>query len=188
MDLTSTLGVSPYPIALDLNDDGEKEIICATFNPGSLQAWFLNTTPVPNWDIELDGKITSSLVAGDIDGDDEKEIIVGTWNGTLYAYELNGSLVNGFPYFGASDSILSTPALANLDEDAALEIIFSSYDNSIYAVDNDGTTLSGWPQTTAYHVRASPAVVDLNNDSKNEIIVGGVCIGVGTLFGLFLAN
>ena len=171
-DLTSDLGVSPYPIALDLNNDGEKEIICATYDPGTIIAWFLNTTPVPNWNIDLGSKITSSLSAGDIDGDNEKEIVVGAWNNTLHAFELNGSKVKGFPYLEATDQIIGTPALANLDSDPALEIVFGSYDNRIHVVDNNGSALAGWPQSTTYHVRASPAVTDLNNYSKNEIIIG----------------
>ncbi|MHA1461634.1 MAG: FG-GAP repeat domain-containing protein [Candidatus Heimdallarchaeota archaeon] len=170
--LTSNLGVSPYPIALDLNDDGEKEIICATYNPGTIQAWFLNTTPVPNWDIELGSKITSSLSAGDIDGDGEKEIVIGTWGNEVHAFELNGSEVDGFPYTGATDQIIGTPALANLDGDSSLEIVFGSYDNAVHAIDGNGVPLPGWPQNTTYHIRASPAVTDLNNDSKNEIIIG----------------
>ncbi len=170
--LTSDLGVSPYPIALDLNDDGVKEIICATYNPGSLQAWFLNTTAVPNWDIVLSSKITSSLSAGDIDGDGEIEIVVGTWDNNVHAFELNGSEVDGFPYTGATDQIIGTPALANLDGDSALEIVFGSYDNAVHVIDGNGIPLPGWPQNTTYHIRASPAVTDLNNDSKNEIIIG----------------
>lgn len=172
VELTSNLGVSPYPIALDLNGDGEKEIICATYDPGTLLAWFLNATAVPNWDIELSSKITSSLSAGDIDGDGEKEIVVGTWDNNIHAFELNGSEVDGFPYTGATDLIIGTPALANLDGDAALEIVFGSYDNAVHAIDGNGVPLPGWPQNTTYHIRASPAVTDLNNDSKNEIIIG----------------
>ncbi len=170
--LTSDLGISPYPIALDLNEDGEKEIICATHNPGTLHAWFLNATEVPNWDIELSNKITSSLSAGDIDGDGEKEIIIGTWDNNIHAFELNGSEVEGFPYTGATDQIIGTPALADLGGDSALEIVFGSYDNAIHVIDGHGVPLPGWPQNTTYHIRASPAVTDLNNDSKNEIIIG----------------
>ncbi|NHJ04010.1 MAG: hypothetical protein EAX90_04250 [Candidatus Heimdallarchaeota archaeon] len=171
-DLTSYLGLSPAPLALDLNGDGILEIICATYNPGTIQAWYLNTGEVPGWDITLDGKITSSLAAGDIDGDGQKEIVVGTWGGTLYAFELNGSPVSGFPFTGATGSIIGTPALGNLDDDAALEIVFGSYDYNVYAVKGNGNLLTGWPQVTTYQVRSSPAIIDLDNDNESEVIIG----------------
>ncbi|HUU78877.1 MAG TPA: FG-GAP-like repeat-containing protein [candidate division Zixibacteria bacterium] len=171
-ELTSDLGLSPAPLALDLNGDDILEIICATYNPGTIQAWYLNTEEVPGWDIALDGKVTSSLVAGDIDGDGQKEIVVGTWGGTLYAFELNGLPVSGFPFTGATDSIIGTPALGNLDEDVALEIVFGSYDYYVYAVNGDGNILTGWPRNTNYLVRSSPAIIDLDNDAESEVIIG----------------
>ena len=171
-ELTSDLGVSPHPLAINLDEDPALEIICATHKQGIIHAWNLDGTEVPGWDIDLNSKITSSLVAGDIDGDDEEEILVGTWNNELYAFEKNGSNVAGFPFTGATDRIIGTPALGNLDSDPELEIVFGAYDYNLYAIDGDGSILSGWPQASNYSIKASPAIADLNNDNKNEIIVG----------------
>ncbi|MBD3192908.1 MAG: hypothetical protein GF308_19870 [Candidatus Heimdallarchaeota archaeon] len=169
-ELTSMSDFAPHPLLLDLDKDGQLEIICATF-AGTIHAWHLNGTEAKGWPVELNGKLISSPAAGDITGDGEKEIVIGSWDNNLYALEPDGSIVNGFP-FNTSEDIFSTPALGNLDEDLALEIVFGCYDNNVYAIDGNGSLLPGWPRATNNYVKSSPAIVDLNNDGKNEIVVG----------------
>ncbi|MFW9924565.1 MAG: FG-GAP-like repeat-containing protein, partial [Candidatus Thorarchaeota archaeon] len=171
-ELTSDLGVSPYPLAIDLNNDGIKEILVATYNPGTIQAYYLNTSKVPGWDISIGYRATSSLASGDIDGDGEDEIVIGSWDSNIYAFEKSGAIVSGFPYTAATNQIISTPALSNVDGIPGLEIIFSSYDSNLYIINGSGYLLPGWPQSASYQIRASPAIADLDNDSDMEIIIG----------------
>ncbi len=172
-DLTSHSGDAPHPIVLDFNDDGEQEIIVATFN-GTIHAFFLNGTEVPGWPVYIDGNISSSPAAGDIDGDLQDEIVVSSWNFNIHAFELDGNNVTGFPFTGSTDQIFSTPALANLDSDPELEIAFGSDDSNVYVLNGDGTVMPGWPKETKHHVKSAPAIADLDLDGKNEIIVGSV--------------
>ncbi len=112
-------------------------------------------------------------VVGDIDGDDAAEI-VATAGEHVYAWELDGSPVEGFPAdvdhalsdpclggaphpcFDAADRALTSSnhlkrgffasaALADLDDDGALDIVAGSMDQHVYAFDGQGEDLPGFP-------------------------------------------
>jgi hypothetical protein len=96
---------------------------------------------------------------GDIDGDLEPEI-VDTAGEHAYAWEMDGSAVDGFPV--RLDPALSavplrtrenhikrgfvaSPTLGDLSGDAALEIVAPALDQHVYAWDGDGDPLAGFP-------------------------------------------
>jgi len=108
---------------------------------------------------------------GDIDGDRQAEI-VATAGEHVYAWELDGSRVSGFPVgvdrslsdpcvdgaphpcFDTADRAITTQnhikrgffgsaALADLDEDGALDIVAASLDQHVYAWNGQGDLLDG---------------------------------------------
>jgi Subtilase family len=110
---------------------------------------------------------------GDIDGDLEAEI-VATAGEHVYAWNLDGSRVPGFPVrvnpsfsdpckpgaphpcFNASDRQLTTdnhlkrgfiasPALADLNGDGRLDVVAGALDQHLYAWDGSGQDLPGFP-------------------------------------------
>ncbi len=125
---------------------------------------------------------------GDIDGDRTQEIVL-TGGEHVYAFELNGSPVAGFPVgidralsepcktgvakpcFDAADraitsdnhikrGIFGSPALADLDDDGRLDIVTGAMDQHLYAFDGDGDALPGFPTKLESEEAAGAEIVN----------------------------
>jgi len=128
--------------------------------------------------VYVDESIMVAPAVGDIDNDGSDEIIVGTWSDNVWAFELDGSVVSGFPYT-AGNKINGDPALADLDGDGTLEILAGSDDNYLHVINNDGSqryTVNG-----SGDVRAAPSVEDIDGDGDWEIFFGS---NVKKIFGI----
>jgi hypothetical protein len=182
-------GVWPTPAVVDLDGDGDLEIVYLGIDR-YFYAWHHDGTLVTGWPFRfrVDGGLSSPAV-GDLDLDGLPEIVVGTmepydlensWKeATVWAFKGNGTKVPGFPV-RTEQIILSSPALGDVDSDGYLEIIVGSgygtpgRQNLIYAWNHDGTPVSGWPVEAAGAsvVMAPPALGDIDRDDAIEIVVG----------------
>lgn len=181
------------PALADLNGDGNLEILVAT-EARRLYVWRYNGEafledgdPSGLFSIytadTTSGCVTYSAPAiGDIDFDGDPEIVVCgnrvPWinNGTVYAWDINGEPVDGWPvlFSGVGGS---SPVLGNLDDDEnTLEIVIAAKPNKVWVFTHDGTVLHGWPVTTVNFVAditTPPALADLDGDNRCEVIVAG---------------
>jgi hypothetical protein len=165
-----TVGPPPgTPALVDLNGDLSPEIIQGTWN--YLYIFQADGTNLPGWPKGMN--VSSSAAVADLECDGDLEIIVPS--GTkMYAYDVSGSLVTGFPVT-ASNS-LTEAAIGDLDNDGDMEIVAGSYKASgsdtdfVYAWHHDGTQVSGFPVTTGGSVKAAPALADLDRDGTLEVI------------------
>lgn len=95
----------------------------------------------------------------------------------LYVYKPNGAFVTGFPYsipFGTLQSSASweISAMGDVDGDGELEIVHADENGNIYAHKYNGSMLPGFPFSTGpTNEHSVPALIDVNNDSKAEIII-----------------
>ncbi|MBI5567278.1 MAG: VCBS repeat-containing protein [Chloroflexi bacterium] len=139
-----------------------------------------------------DGVFASPAV-GDITGDGWPEVVFGAWDQCIYALDRNGLPIWGnlpgvYPetYCGGhgfynEDTIWSSPALADVNGDQVLEIITGAditagnmYGDAsggyVYILNGQGTVLAlTWLDQRIY---SSPAVADIDNDQRYEIVVG----------------
>jgi hypothetical protein len=186
-------GGETSPRLYDVDGDNKLDLLLPT-SSGELYALHSNGTPVQSFNgghpvstnpipLALDHPIDASLptpreslrvpAIGDIDGDDEAEI-VATAGEHVYAWNLDGSRVPGFPVrvnpsfsdpckpgaphpcFNASERQLTTdnhlkrgfiasPALADLNGDGRLDVVAGALDQHLYAWDGSGHHLPGFP-------------------------------------------
>jgi hypothetical protein len=160
----------------NLDDDPELELIYPAGS--SLHAFNADGSPVAGWPQPLDFPTDGAAAFGDIDGDGQGEIVVTTHQigtfafGSLYAFEIDGSNVTGFPVATEGGGVL-TPALADLDGDGALEIIITVRDwpdGLVYVFRGNGELYPNWPVRMDYVPGSDASVGDINNDGVPEIV------------------
>ncbi|NIR64460.1 MAG: hypothetical protein GWN00_15865, partial [Aliifodinibius sp.] len=175
------IGANVSPAIFDIDRDGELEIIYPT-DGTQMFVYNADGTALPGWPVFAPESIGSPAIA-DIDQDNEYEIVAGTYQGPvgpdpfeIYAWNLDGSVVSGFPV-PTSGVVKAAPAVGDLDNDGGVEIIAISYhtsnQDSLYVWDGQGNLKPGWPQPVAYGRLSSPSLGDLDLDGDLEIVIGG---------------
>ena len=158
------------PVLGDLDDDGELEIVVASWD-GNIYALNPDGSSLPGWPVNVGGSPNSSPALGDIDDDGELEVVIGVSN-SLRAYDADGSeLWVG----GTNGTVESSPAIGDLDGDGSLEIVVGDVVGKVYAFNGtDGSPVGGsWPFATGDGITfCSPALGDLDGDGQLEIVIG----------------
>lgn len=190
------------PTVADIDRNGQLDISVTNAwgsysppNPPYIIVWRRNGAYVSGFPVSLQpGLLQSSADAGisamgDISGDSKREIVCGDENGYLYAFNSDGSPLNGFPVNYGSVTGVYSPALADVDNDGKCEIAVISHDwNSPYGnallhllkVSSTGPQEApGFPIDLERGAENGPAIGDLEGDGEMEIVVctGGASDG-----------
>jgi M6 family metalloprotease-like protein len=125
--ISNNLGINTIyssPVCADINKDGTQEIIFtaddkvfAVNKYGVLIDHFPFSIPNVN-------KISSGCSVADLNSDGIYEVIFGTGDGRIYAYGIDGKILDGFPLLAGSE-IKSTPAIVNTGGNFGL-IVYST--------------------------------------------------------------
>lgn len=168
----------------DIDCDGDMELLIATGT--SLKVYHHDCIMVTGFPVTVGGYATHTPAVADLDCDGDIEIVITGQRSDLYVYRSDGILETGWPQnLDDDDGASSSPVLADLDNDGDLEIVVGTFKDlngnngyilaRVYVFHHDGTRYDGWPvyDVDTYGVLSSPAIGDIDNDGRLEIIVAG---------------
>ncbi|UCE60918.1 MAG: S8 family serine peptidase [Phycisphaerales bacterium] len=180
----------------DLDGNGVLEIIIVSEGAATVLDDHGNT--FNGWPKELIGWVggthEGTPSVGNLDDDSDLEIIIAVdwapvlnepteYTGRVYAYNLDGSAVPGWPVTTKGYSF-SSPSIGDIDGDGENEIAvgFLDWDNrpeeyGIYVYDRNGDIAPGWPQLQGYEVWSNPVLADFDADGLLEIVVSALFAG-----------
>lgn len=166
------------PVLADIDYDNKAEAIIIfetqrhQFGNQTTEFWLgifdSDGNEIRRWRIDYGGY--NGVSVADIDNDGEVEIIAANGNlpympysnvigrSGVYAWDLNGNLVNGFPKF-TEDGVDSSPVIADIDGDGKLELSVSTNRDSTFK-SGESFTIEDW----GYKKRVSFYVWDLDTD------------------------
>lgn len=192
-------GFYSTPSLGDIDGDGKKEIVIGGMDR-RLDAYHYDGTPVKGWPlgrpygIYRESRSTAALA--DLDGDGILDVLIGTNSYAIPGcpnpyvfYGIKGGesvtvplALPGFPFTAVTQNIESSPAIGDINGDGSPDIVFGTGDfdehcggkvdgKKVYAIDRTGHLLPGWPVTTNGNTVNSPALGDLDNDGKPEVVI-----------------
>jgi hypothetical protein len=147
-----------FPVVGNIDGDPELEVVVST--PTGVRAFNHDMSAIEGWDpLDIQGAVNRehAVLLVNLDGDPQLEIIVQSWiPSELYAFNLDGSIINGWPKIvyhntNHSGSVGIYPAVGDIDNDGYLEIIACySHHAAIYVYDldvpaNDDFYNNAWP-------------------------------------------
>jgi WD40 repeat protein len=185
--------ITSSPAIGDIDGDQRPEIIVGSTD-GGIYAWHSDGSNVCGFPLITSGEVYSSPALGDVNQDGRPEIFIGSYyickgltqclsdyelggsGGKIYSLDGNGSLLTGFPKsLSESDNIgYSSPVLCDIDQDGNMEVVIAgSYGIYVKTSDESRDDYRGFPRKVEGYIGDSfPAVADLNNDSRPEIVAG----------------
>ena len=170
----STAELRASPLVIDLDGDGDNEIIFGD-NNGFVHIYNADGSEVEDATFPFDtgNQIWGSAAAADMDRDGFTDFVITSKSKHLYIFDQNGLKTD----YNANKYLMGTPAIGNLDGDADLEVVIGGYSspassNQIFAINPDGSDVDGFPLVLGEKTKAGVALADFNGNGKDDIIVG----------------
>ena len=197
-------GYMNFPVLEDLDGDLIDELIVSTYPnfEGGIYVFKEDSELMKGWPRKFSFNTTNPPIGypsvGDLNGDGFKEIVavsgfsgagnfLGDIKSFVYAFDLHGNILEGFPV----EIELSKPnlnsAIADLNQDKEPEIIVATgaivenisireikNNKEIYVISNKGEIIKNWPVKTSQDLNPfiGPTITDLDRDGNLEILVG----------------
>jgi outer membrane protein assembly factor BamB len=155
--------------AADLDNDGKKEIVFATYNNDG-KVYCLNAeNGTLKWSYDIRGCGDVAVNIYDLDKDGQLDVFVnGSCNPTAFC--INGS-TGALTWSVASGGGDSPATIADIDNDNKPEVIFGNFAGQIRVLNGENGSLAKTIQAFTNALQTEPVLTDVNNDGKLDIIV-----------------
>jgi len=130
-----TYGILTSPALADFNGDGYLEIVASTLaSPFRTYVFDYQGNILPGWPQQTSWNDYRSPIVGDVNGDGCPDVLTTAGNGVdpdhlgdggVYAWNLDGTLIDGFPKVTDVDAQASA-TIADIDNDGMVELLASS--------------------------------------------------------------
>jgi len=161
------------PVLADLDGDGVKEILYASYDGRVHAFWVADKTEHGAWPFVVHGgptdkRFASEPVVADLDGDGHSEVVFSTWTakgsnqgGDLVVVSASGAELSrvALPRSALDwDGALGAPTLANLDGDPNVEIAVGTAHSGlvVYEIPGSGAARLQWPTGRGNLQRTAP--------------------------------
>ena len=159
--------VQSSPLILDVDSDGDEEIIFGDYN-GYLHVMNASGQELSGFPFDTGDDIWGSIASADLNLDGENEIVVTSKSKHLFILDIYGNVLLDYD---SGQFLMGTPSIGNLDSDDELEVAFGAYTNSgkIFAINFDGTDVDGFPFELSEKMLGI-ALADFDDNGIDEIV------------------
>jgi outer membrane protein assembly factor BamB len=169
--LATHFTVSGAPVFVDLDDDGETDLVAAS-QDFSVYAVNARGEPLPGFPVAAGYRLYEAPAVADLDGDHRLDVVFASADGLVHAVDRTGKPLPGFPARVAS-RLFGGAVVGDLDRDGALDVVVASADGAVHALGRGGKPLAGFPASTGTELTATPLLFDLAGDGGLSAFVGG---------------
>ncbi|MFH1145118.1 MAG: FG-GAP-like repeat-containing protein [Candidatus Eisenbacteria bacterium] len=181
------LPIFAAPALADLDGDGADEV-CAADASGAV--WVLNgrgrvlegwPRPTRRQPSDSTPVTLASPALADLDGSGGPEIVMGSHDGQIFAWNVSGQPVPGWP-ITLPDRLragFGDPAIGDVDGDGSLEVVVVAETDgdtpaAVIVLDATGRIAPGWPVALPDCCNAGAALGDLDEDGAADIVVATI--------------
>ncbi len=169
-------GIRAEVVVRDIDFDGDVELIVGD-ESGKLHAWHHDGSVVTNFPITVSSaRLLASPAIADINDDAELDIVQVSTDGSMYVYDVQGTLLwkavldSAADGFGAQERT-GKAVIEDLDGDGSLEVVVPSASGSVSAFDSEGELI--WTFGADDSVTSTPIVANFDPDQPGyEVIFG----------------
>jgi len=165
--------VRSAPIVVDLDNDGNNEIVFADYFGNVRILKDGAELDNDNFPYDTGDQIWGSIASADLNLDGYEDFVVSSKSGYIFIFDING--LKGL--YNADRWLIATPVIGNIDSDPQLEIVVGGYQSPtstspLFAVNHNGTPVSGFPYIVGEKIKSGVALADMNDNGIDDIIFG----------------
>jgi hypothetical protein len=147
-NIPNALFFAPSPSLADLDLNGTLETIVPSSN-GKLYVLTSTGADRAGFPVTFASTYTeSSPVIADISGDGLLDIIIGNETKSIWGFDRNGNVLDGFP-LGTGDAMRAVPQVIDVDLDGDVDLVAAGWDKSLWVWDFAGSwnpANAPWPR------------------------------------------